>query len=195
MNKRELAYFGMSAVVVGALVWGCGPPEVVPVVMPGSRQIPVIPEGEAAEALGEQMAQGTVQNPIQADLSLPLLDATAIGETRTNADKLAYTTLKPGAGDPIKPGQKATVHYVGTLENGTKFDSSRDRNEPYQFQVGASPVIRGWHQGVCGMRVGEVRKLTVPAPLGYGSQGRPPVIPPNATLVFEIELISKDDAS
>ena len=97
-------------------------------------------------------------------------------------------TLKQGTGEKIKNGDKATVHYVGTLEDGTKFDSSLDRNQPFSFVLGAGQVIRGWDLGVLGMKVGEKRKLTIPSDLGYGSAGIGP-IPPNATLIFEVELL------
>ena len=97
--------------------------------------------------------------------------------------------LVVGSGAEATKGDKVKVHYVGTLTNGTEFDSSRKHNEPFDFQVGAGGVIKGWDQGVPGMKVGGKRKLTVPASLGYGSRGSPPVIPANATLIFEIELL------
>jgi FKBP-type peptidyl-prolyl cis-trans isomerase len=102
---------------------------------------------------------------------------------------LVKETLKPGAGAQAKGGDRVTVHYVGTLTDGKKFDSSRDRGEGFHFTIGRGEVIRGWDQGVEGMRVGELCKLTIPSNLAYGSRGFPPVIPPNATLVFEIELL------
>lgn len=102
---------------------------------------------------------------------------------------LQIEDLKVGAGDEAVAGKKVTVHYVGTLTNGNKFDSSRDRGQGFAFRLGAGEVIKGWDQGVAGMKVGGMRKLTIPADLGYGARGYPPVIPPNSTLVFEVELL------
>jgi FKBP-type peptidyl-prolyl cis-trans isomerase FkpA len=97
--------------------------------------------------------------------------------------------LRPGTGAEASAGKTVTVHYVGTLTNGNKFDSSRDRGKGFTFKLGAGQVIKGWDQGVAGMKVGQLRKLTVPPELAYGTRGFPPVIPPNSTLVFEVELL------
>ena len=104
-------------------------------------------------------------------------------------DELKSEDLKVGTGAEAKAGQTVVVHYVGTLTNGQKFDSSRDRGEGFKFKLGAGQVIQGWDQGVAGMKVGSLRKLTIPPGLGYGARGFPPVIPPNSTLVFEVELL------
>ncbi|XP_038151920.1 peptidyl-prolyl cis-trans isomerase FKBP1A-like [Cyprinodon tularosa] len=100
-------------------------------------------------------------------------------------------TLRPGDGKtfPVK-GRMVNVHYVGTLENGKKFDSSRDRGEPFSFKLGAGEVIRGWDEGVAQMSVGEVARLTCSPDYAYGSRGYPPIIPANSTLIFEVELLS-----
>lgn len=108
----------------------------------------------------------------------------------TTASGLKYIDEVVGTGDSPKPGQNVTVHYTGTLENGTKFDSSFDRGQPYQFRIGTGAVIKGWDEGVMTMKAGGKRRLIVPAKLGYGAAGFPPNIPPNATLLFEVELLS-----
>ena len=101
----------------------------------------------------------------------------------------SQTTIAVGKGPGAANGDKVRVHYVGTLMNGTKFDSSRDRDKPFDFVLGKGQVIKGWDQGVLGMKVGEKRKLVIPSPLAYGPAGRPG-IPPNSTLNFEVELLA-----
>lgn len=97
--------------------------------------------------------------------------------------------LTAGTGAEAVAGKNVSVHYTGTLTDGSKFDSSLDRGEPFRFRLGAGQVIQGWDQGVVGMKVGGKRRLTIPPELGYGARGFPPVIPPNSTLVFEVELL------
>ncbi|MGH2807174.1 MAG: FKBP-type peptidyl-prolyl cis-trans isomerase [Actinomycetota bacterium] len=101
---------------------------------------------------------------------------------------LKYEILECGEGETAEKGDTVNVHYVGTLADGSKFDSSRDRGEPFSFPLGAGQVIQGWDEGVAGMQIGELRELTIPPELGYGPQGTGP-IPPNATLIFEVELL------
>jgi len=105
------------------------------------------------------------------------------------AQNLKAEVLKQGTGEVAKNGDKVSVHYTGWLENGTKFDSSVDRGTPFEFTLGAGQVIQGWDLGVLGMKVGEIRKLTIPADLGYGARGAGGVIPPNSTLIFNVELL------
>ncbi len=110
-------------------------------------------------------------------------------QEQTTSSGLRYIDYGGGDGPAAKAGDNVSVHYTGTLENGTKFDSSRDRNEPFDFPLGGGRVIKGWDEGVAGMRVGDKRRLIIPSDLGYGSRGAGGVIPPNATLVFEVELL------
>ena len=108
----------------------------------------------------------------------------------TTASGLIIEELTLGDGETAISGQQVTVHYTGWLTDGTKFDSSKDRDDPFEFGLGAGQVIRGWDEGVQGMKIGGSRKLTIPPALGYGARGAGGVIPPNATLVFEVELLA-----
>ena len=115
--------------------------------------------------------------------------------TTTTESGLQYEDTTVGEGAEATAGQKVTVHYTGWLRNddgtqGAKFDSSKDRNDPFQFNLGGGQVIRGWDEGVQGMKVGGQRRLTIPAALGYGARGAGGVIPPNATLIFDVELLA-----
>ena len=128
-----------------------------------------------------------------ATLVAPHSSAQAQGKMMTTADGLKYIDVKVGTGPEAK-GKTATVHYTGWLyENGAKgkkFDSSVDRGEPFDFRVGAGQVIKGWDEGVAGMKVGGKRTLIIPPQLGYGARGAGGVIPPNATLMFDVELLA-----
>ncbi|MGI9090093.1 MAG: FKBP-type peptidyl-prolyl cis-trans isomerase [Gemmatimonadaceae bacterium] len=112
------------------------------------------------------------------------------GKMVTTKSGLKYQDIVVGKGKSPQPGQTVTVHYTGTLTNGTKFDSSRDRGQPFSFPIGAGQVIKGWDEGVMSMKVGGRRKLIIPPGLGYGASGTPGgPIPPNATLIFDVELL------
>jgi FKBP-type peptidyl-prolyl cis-trans isomerase len=196
--------------LVCLVVWGCGPPPDLVTVTPPGVDIPPARTGndpDAAEAQGEKRATPVLKTDESksegdstkssdksasdesvSDETLPVSEPTKVGETRTTSSGLRYETVKEGTGPMVKPGQRVRVHYTGTLDGGKPFDSSRDRDEPFAFVIGTSNVIQGWHEGVSGMRVGEIRKLTIPPELGYGARKRPK-IPPNSTLHFEIELL------
>jgi peptidylprolyl isomerase len=111
------------------------------------------------------------------------------GKEITTASGLKYVELKIGEGKEAKEGSTVSVHYTGTLEDGTKFDSSLDKGKPYPVTIGRSSVIQGWHEGLQGMKAGGKRKLIIPPKLAYGAEGRPPQIPGNATLIFELEVL------
>ncbi len=110
-------------------------------------------------------------------------------ESVKTSSGLQYVDLVTGDGREAHVGETAFVHYTGWLEDGTKFDSSVDRGEPFSFRLGAGQVIKGWDEGVVGMTIGTKRKLIIPSHLGYGSRGAGRIIPPNATLIFEVELL------
>jgi FKBP-type peptidyl-prolyl cis-trans isomerase FkpA len=108
----------------------------------------------------------------------------------TTSSGLVIEDITEGTGAEACAGQTVSVHYTGWLTDGRKFDSSKDRNEPFEFPLGGRRVIAGWDEGVAGMKIGGTRKLTIPPQLGYGARGAGGVIPPNATLVFEVELLA-----
>jgi len=112
-----------------------------------------------------------------------------MSEEITTPSGLKYIDMEVGTGESPATGQGVKVHYTGTLEDGTKFDSSVDRNQPFSFTIGIGRVIPGWDEGVASMKVGGKRRLIIPSELGYGAQGAGGVIPPNATLIFDVELL------
>ena len=144
---------------------------------------------------GGSPSQGSTPSGAQssAQPSQPLASQeSTLATSKGNAEKTAGLVTSDevvGEGTSAKSGDRVTVNYTGWLLDGTKFDSSKDRNQPFSFSLGAGEVIPGWDQGVAGMKVGGKRKLTVPPDLGYGTRGAGGVIPPNATLVFEVELL------
>jgi len=128
--------------------------------------------------------------PMTEPTATPAAPGANAGKEVVTSSGLRYTDVKVGEGDEAKSGHVVEVHYTGWLEDGTKFDSSLDRKQPFKFQLGAGQVIQGWDQGVAGMKVGGKRRLTIPPGLGYGPRGAGGVIPPNATLTFEVELLA-----
>ncbi|MBG1241714.1 FKBP-type peptidyl-prolyl cis-trans isomerase [Nostoc sp. NZL] len=147
----------------------------------GSKQNTAI----AAQLTQTPPASTTVTENNTLIASNTMSDANAV----TTPSGLKYVELKEGTGATPQPGQTVEVHYVGTLENGTKFDSSRDRGQPFSFKIGVGQVIKGWDEGLSTMKVGGRRQLIIPSELGYGARGAGGVIPPNATLLFDVELL------
>jgi len=148
----------------------------------------VVAYAVTACAKKEQQTQSAAPAPVVA--ASPVAGApVAASNVVTTADGLKYEVLRQGNGPEAKAGQTVAVHYTGWLTDGTKFDSSVDRGQPFDFQLGAGQVIKGWDEGVAGMKVGEKRKLTIPSSLGYGDHGAGGKIPPGATLIFDVELL------
>jgi FKBP-type peptidyl-prolyl cis-trans isomerase len=147
------------------------------------------PEGAAGQAPAGSAPVATTTPAPEAPAATTPTTATPGGKVHKLPSGLVYEDLVVGDGKMADPGLTAVVHYTGWLTDGTKFDSSLDRGQPFKFVLGQHQVIDGWDQGVKGMRVGGKRKLTIPPDMGYGSQGAGGVIPPNATLVFEVQLL------
>jgi len=139
----------------------------------------------ADQAQAPENAAAMAAAPVPWQFSMP--DTATMQHSGTG---LLWLDMKEGEGVPLQAGQTAVVHYTGWLTNGTKFDSSLDRGEPYSVEnVGQASVIPGWNEGLLGMKTGGIRRLVIPPQLGYGASGFPPVIPPNSTLVFDVELV------
>ena len=183
MRFRRLALEGLTLSLIA--VFGCEPPDdVVPVTAPGAVVAKKPLPGDEAQAQGETPAQQT-DSVDDKDL-VPALP-TKPGEKLTTKSGVVYETLKEGTGPEIKSGQRAIIDYEGKLEDGKIFDTTKNKN-PGDFKVGkGGQVIKGWNEAVPGMRVGERRRLTIPAKAAYGVTAKPG-IPPNSTLIFEVEL-------
>ena len=189
--KRSLRWGLLGLGMLTFTAAGCQEPtELIPVGPPGMSYTRVPPpEKEEPQALGEPAMQSPVDPTRKKAVAGTISPPTEIGETKTTPSGVKYETLKAGDGPEAKPGQSVTVHYTGTLTDGTIFDDSRKRKEPATFEIGNGSVIPGWDEAVPGMKVGERRKLTIPPDLAYGAKGQPPAIPEDATLTFDIELL------
>jgi FKBP-type peptidyl-prolyl cis-trans isomerase len=177
------------------LLSGCEEPgQIVPIAPPGANIPKVSPDKAPAEAQGETLAaSGTTAPATKVSAAFKPAPPTAIGETLTTERGVKYQTLKEGTGAVLARGQRAKFHYEGRLQkDNTVFDSTRSRKDPMSARIGGDPLIQGWEEGIPGMKVGEIRKLIIPPELGYGERGSSPKIPPDATLVFEVELLSID---
>jgi len=177
---------GLALILVGC----DAPEEIVPTSPPGTVLPRTAPDSnDPAQAQGEA-AVLTPKAPGESGKAAAYTPAlpTAKGETKTTKNGVKYETLKEGTGDELKPGLVGIFHYVGTLENGTVFDSTRERGNPHKVAIGTGQLIKGWEEGLPGMRVGETRKLWVPFAMGYGDR-EAQKIPPKSNLVFEVELL------
>jgi FKBP-type peptidyl-prolyl cis-trans isomerase len=185
-------YVGMITGIALLVVCGCEDPgEIVPIAPPGAVIPRDNPDDKPAEAQGEQVPESSHgAAKITSTAAYQPAPPTAIGETRTTEGGVKYQTLKEGTGPVYKWGQRGTFHYVGTLaDSGREFYSSRTKNKPEDFRIGGDDLIRGWQEGLPGMKVGEIRKLTIPPELAYGETGKG-TIPASSALIFEVELLS-----
>lgn len=189
MSSRQLLTRGCLGLAL--LLVGCDAPEEILPTSPPGTVLPRTPpdSNDPAQAQGESalVAPKPGGESGKAPAYTPALP-TAKGETKETKNGVKYETLKPGTGGELKPGQVALLHCMGTLEDGTIFDSSRQRNSPYKVALGTGQLIKGWEEGLPGMRVGELRRLWVPAKMAYGEMERKN-IPANSNLIFEIELL------
>jgi len=147
--------------------------------------------GQKDTAISNQSSQAQPTTTVTQENNTPIKSNTmSEDKTVTTASGLKYIEIEEGTGETPQVGQTVEVHYTGTLTDGTKFDSSRDRNQTFKFKIGTGQVIKGWDEGVITMKVGGQRKLIIPPELGYGERGAGGVIPPNSTLIFDVQLIS-----
>jgi FKBP-type peptidyl-prolyl cis-trans isomerase len=170
MEKRYLLNFFIAIIVIGVFFYA-------------AKQY-----GASHDVLGSLPVGSTASSNEDTSTGMDITINNLLDSKSQTKDKVTMEDTKVGTGAEAEVGDTVTVHYTGTLTDGTKFDSSRDRNTPFTFTLGQGRVIQGWEQGIPGMKVGGMRKLTIPATLGYGTRGQGP-IPPNATLIFDVELL------
>ena len=176
MKSRRQTILGLSLALVMGLIFSKG----------------LLAEDEAqvnTKEKTESMDPAKPADPVEVKKKKEKKKKTDKPKKESSVKDLKIEEVKVGEGVEAVPGKKVTVHYTGWLTDGTKFDSSLDRKEPFSFNLGKSEVIQGWDKGVAGMKVGGKRKLTIPSEMGYGARGAGGVIPPNATLVFDVELL------
>ena len=184
--KRFLISFSLLSLV------GCTNPPAPSTTETSTTAVTVNSTAAPAPATETPATSGTPaasETPAASGTPAPAKAEKPLGPPVTTKSGLQYQVFKKGTGAVAKSGQMVSVHYTGWLKDGTKFDSSVDRGQPFEFGLGQGQVIAGWDEGVAGMKVGEKRKLTIPAKLGYGDTGAGGVIPPGATLVFDVELL------
>lgn len=180
--------------LIALTVCGCTEaPDIEPMAPPGAYIPKVSPDADPAQAIGEQVpvANKSASSEKKSQDTKPA-PPTAKGQVKTTAGGVKYETVTSGTGPELKSGQTAQFHYVGKLLDGEVFDSSRSKtpSKPLEVAIGTGAMIKGWDEALPGMKVGEVRKLIIPSSLAYGKSGRQPKIPPDSTLVFEVELVN-----
>ena len=190
MIRKSLAV--CSVAVISTI--GCGePPQIVPAGPPGMEFVDIPPaqkSEDAPAALGESVS--SAKKIAEAQPPAKFVEKPGIDPKDTQNSGLKIEIISEGQGEGVKVGQRVAVHYTGKLSTGSQFDSSVGRGRPFEFRVGEGGVIKGWDVGIQGMKVGEKRKLAIPPDMGYGKNGSGSRIPPNSTLVFDVELVKID---